>query len=95
MSKNLQNEEIIKQVRRRPCMYFGSIGERGVEQFVYELVSNVIDSYLANQSSFVKVELNGTTISVMDDGIGLPFDKPSDLDGVNLATKFLTHVSSG
>jgi DNA gyrase subunit B len=88
--ENLQNEEIIKQIRRLPAMYFGRLGDRAVEQFVYELVSNVIDSYLANQASFVKVELNGATISVMDDGQGLPFDKPSDLEGISLATKFLT-----
>jgi DNA gyrase subunit B len=71
MPENLQNEEIIKQIRRRPGMYFGRVDERGVEQFVYELVSNAIDSHLANQASFVKVELDGATISVTDEAKAL------------------------
>jgi DNA gyrase subunit B len=73
-------------------MYFGDVGARGVEQFVYELVANPLDSYLANQATFVNVELNGTTISVVDDGPGMPFEQPSDLDGISLATKSLTHI---
>ncbi|MCL1476018.1 ATP-binding protein [Argonema antarcticum] len=92
MPEDLRNEEIIKHIRYRPAMYFGSVGTRGVEQFVYELVSNVLDTYLANQATFVNVKLDGTTISVVDDGPGLPFDKPSDLERISLATKFLTHV---
>ena len=61
MPENLQNDDI-ERVRRQPVMYFGSTGERGVEQFVYELVTNAIDSYLANQASFVKVELDGVQL---------------------------------
>jgi DNA gyrase/topoisomerase IV subunit B len=37
MSENLQNEEIIKEIRRRRGMYFGCVDERGVEQFVYKV----------------------------------------------------------
>jgi DNA gyrase subunit B len=92
MTEYLSSEEIIEHIRRRPGMYFGSVGVRGVEQFVYELVSNVLDSYLMNQATFVNVNLDGATISVVDDGSGLPFDEPSDLDDVSLATQFLTHL---
>ena len=92
MPEDISNEEIIEGIRRRPAMYFGSTGARGIEQFIYELVSNVLDLYLINQATLVRVELNKTAISVIDDGPGLPFDKPSDLEGVSLATKFLTYV---
>lgn len=91
MPEDLRNEEI-KRIRHRPSMYLGYGGVRGVEQLIYELVSNVLDFYLVNQATFVNVELDGATISVVDDGPGLPFDELSDLEGVSLATKFLTSV---
>lgn len=92
MSIAPSHEEEVEFVRRRPGMYFGSTGERGTEQFVYELVGNVLDSYLINQATFVNVKLEGAVISVVDDGPGLPFDEPSDQQGVNLATKLLTRL---
>lgn len=92
MSENLSHAEEIQAIRRRPAMYFGSAGVRGTEQFVYELVANVLDAYLVNQATFVNVTLDGATISVVDDGPGLPFDEPSDIEGVSLATKFLTSI---
>ena len=73
-------------------MYFGSVGAQGVEQLVYELVSNVLDLYLTNQATFVDIELSEAAFSVADDGPGLPFDQPSDREGMSLATKFLTYV---
>lgn len=85
-------EPTIAAVRLRPGLYFGSVGSTGVEQFVYELVSNVLDSYLAGRATFVNVKLAGAKISVMDDGEGLPFDEPSEIEGVSIATKLFTHV---
>ncbi len=87
----IKSIQIIKNIRQRPGMYFGSVGSCGVEQFIYELVANVLDYHLADRASFVNVELDGAKILVVDDGPGLPFDEPSDLDGVSLATKFLTN----
>ncbi|MBL1174756.1 hypothetical protein [Pantanalinema sp. GBBB05] len=92
MSEDLRNQELINHIRRRPAMYFGSVGVLGVEQLAYELVSNVLDLYLTNQATFVDVELNGVAFTVADDGPGLPFDQPSDREGMSLATKFLTYV---
>ncbi|MDX2240778.1 MAG: ATP-binding protein [Leptolyngbyaceae cyanobacterium bins.302] len=92
MLKQPSNQEVIEHIRRRPGMYFGNAGVSGVEQFVYELVSNVIDTYLANQATLVSVKLTDASIKVTDDGTGLPFDESSDIDGISLATKVLTHV---
>jgi DNA gyrase subunit B len=80
----------IEGVRKRPGMYFGSTDSRAMELFVYELVANVLDAYLAGKATFVSVNLDGNTITVVDDGAGLPFDLPSDIMGVSLATNSLT-----
>jgi DNA gyrase subunit B len=88
----LNYPEIIEQVRYRPGMYFGSTDEPGVEHLIYELVSNVLDLYLVNRATFVQVTLNGDRIIVIDDGPGFAFDEPSDIAGISLATKSLTHV---
>ncbi|ALF54179.1 hypothetical protein ACX27_17185 [Nostoc piscinale CENA21] len=92
MSNNLSHTEEIQAIRRRPTMFFGSAGVQGTEQFVYELVANVLDAYLSKKATFVNVTLDGTTISVVDDGPGLPFDEPSDIEGISLATKLLTRI---
>ncbi|MBH8577132.1 hypothetical protein I8752_29970 [Nostocaceae cyanobacterium CENA369] len=87
-------EKEVQAIRRRPGMYFGSTSTKGVEHFVYELVANVLDAFLVNQATFVNVEINEAVISVTDDGLGLPFDEPSDENAVSLATKFLTRIHS-
>ncbi len=80
----------IEGVRKRPGMYFSSTDAGGMELFVYELVANVLDAYLAGTATFVSVDLDENTIAVIDDGQGLPFDLPSDIEGISLATKSLT-----
>jgi DNA gyrase subunit B len=89
-TQHIQVISSIEGVRKRPGMYFGSTDASGMELFVYELVSNVLDAYLAGTATFVSVDLDGNTITVVDDGQGLPFDLPSDIDGISLATKSLT-----
>ncbi len=73
-------------------MYFGNTSAQATEQFVYELVANVADCYLSGTATFVSVSIESGKITVMDDGPGLPFDIPSDLLGVSLATQFLTDL---
>jgi DNA gyrase subunit B len=90
---DLQQIQVISGVggvRKKPGMYFGSTDARGMELFVYELVANVLDAYLAGMATFVSVDLDEHTITVVDDGQGLPFELPSDIEGVSLATKSLT-----
>jgi DNA gyrase subunit B len=85
----------IEGVRKRPGMYLGSTDEYGIEKFVYELVSNALDCYLSGTATFVSVEIDGSKITVVDDGLGLPFDLPSETAGISLATQCLTtlHVT--
>ncbi|VEP12322.1 conserved hypothetical protein [Hyella patelloides LEGE 07179] len=84
-------KELIESIRRRPGMFFGSVGERGVEQFIYELVANIIDRFLVDEATFVKVTIQDSTITVIDDALGFPFDEPSRVENISLATEFLTN----
>lgn len=90
---NLQHIRVIspsnEAIRKRPGMYFGSTDDRAIDLFIYELVANALDCYLAGTATFVSVEIEDDRIIVTDDGNGLPFDRPSEIEGTTLATKFL------
>jgi DNA gyrase subunit B len=89
-SEHIQVLSGIEGVRKRPGMYFWSVDSRATERFVYELVSNAIDCYLSGTATFASIEIDDDTIIVEDDGSGLPFELPSESEGMSLATKYLT-----
>ncbi|WP_310489369.1 ATP-binding protein [Chamaesiphon sp. VAR_69_metabat_338] len=93
-SEQIQVISGIEGVRKRPGMYFDRTDSFGTEQFVYELVSNTLDCYLAGTATFVSVEIDEGNITVVDDGLGLPFDRSSNIPGMSLATEFLTVLHS-
>ena len=72
-SGNIQILEGLEAVRRRPGMYLGSTGERGLHHLVWEIVVNSIDECLAGVCTHIEVEiLPDGFISVQDNGRGVP-----------------------
>jgi DNA gyrase subunit B len=88
-ASNIQVLEGLEAVRKRPGMYVGSTGPRGLEHLVYELVSNTVDRFLAGEATQLTVRL-GDRVVVSDDGDGLPFEVPTEHGP--LATAFLTRL---
>ena len=91
---DLEHLSDLEHVRERPSMYIGDTTVRGLHHLVYEVVDNSIDEAMAGYTAEISLTINNDgSISVEDDGRGIPVEEHPDLgfstlQGVMTVLKF-------
>jgi DNA gyrase subunit B/topoisomerase-4 subunit B len=76
-AKDITVLEGLEPVRKRPSMYIGGVGSAGLHHLVWELLDNAVDEAMNGHAANIRVTLHkdGSSITIEDDGRGIPVDK--------------------
>jgi DNA gyrase subunit B len=95
-AKDITVLEGLEPVRLRPGMYIGSTGARGLHHLVYEAVDNAVDEALAGRADAIDVTIHpDNSVTVRDNGSGIPVDPMADQGGLSALTVVLTKLHAG
>ena len=96
-AKDITVLEGLEPVRRRPGMYIGGVGSTGLHHLVWEIVDNSVDEAMNGHAKniFVTLHKDGSSITVEDDGRGIPVDKHPQTKTSALEVIFTTLHAGG
>jgi len=95
-AKDITVLEGLEAVRKRPAMYIGSTGPRGLHHLIWEVVDNAVDEAMAGHCTRIDVTLHGDgAVTVKDNGRGIPVDKHAKTKKPALTTVLTTLHAGG